>query len=114
LATWNAKKLGEATCKLCQDTIEDLHQFVVKCPDKRKVWHHVMIQYDTSFATFTPTDIWKTLNFIDKHKWTFLFVNMWGRLSCLYGDITGPFRLEKNLNHGEAMGMYEAELKYQQ
>lgn len=27
---------------------------------------------------------------------------------------TGPFRLEKNLNHGEAMGMYEAELKYQQ
>jgi hypothetical protein len=48
------EKFGAATCKICQDTIEDLHHFAVGCLDKWKVWHHAMIQYDTSFATYTP------------------------------------------------------------
>jgi protein-disulfide isomerase len=38
LAKWNAKMFGEATCKICQDTMEDLHHSAVECPDKWKVW----------------------------------------------------------------------------
>jgi hypothetical protein len=110
------EKFGAATCKICQDTIEDLHHFAVGCLDKWKVWHHAMIQYDTSFATYTPSDIWKTLNFIDIAQMDILVLEHVGKtfLSTLRYHWT-CFRLEKIWNHGEAIGMYEAEIsRYQE
>jgi hypothetical protein len=116
LAKWNAEKFGEATCKISQDTIEDLHHSVVGCPDKWKVWHHFMIQYDTSFATYTPADIWKTLNFIDIAQMGILVLAHVGKtFLSIWRYHWTCFRLEKKWKHDEAIGMYEAELsRYQE